>query len=391
MFVLTRQRLALPMLWLAASSGCMSCQLFPAEFEDEAAVDSEGSTGSAMDHEGDHGGDHGGVPAGGEPLELADRCGGELEPLAPRHEPWQVALTGLGSDFSDFSSCGISSPATGPDGYFAIDAEAGERWHIMVRPTAHDNAVQLHVLSSCDERACVQASSQCHAGHAQHMNFVAEETGRYFVGIEATVPDDPLTLLVLEPPCGDGTLQHGETCDDGNGEPGDGCDPRCRAELSSSDEVEVEPNDEWGEENVVVAAGDQVEGATVRGELGGECDFDRFSIEVPEGASVRAVMRGGNAEPCSSNLPPLAMELRSDTGRVPLGRVDVPAGEGCPSIDAQSFASNLPAGTYTIIVSTGEHGEHEEYPLFTYALELGVVRNSATREGHEHEAAGIAP
>ena len=60
---------------------------------------------------------------------------------------------------------------------------------------------------------------------------------------------DPVRLTTFQ--CGNGQLDPAETCDDGNFEAGDGCDPRCNSECGNGnidqnetcDDGNLSPND----------------------------------------------------------------------------------------------------------------------------------------------------
>jgi len=54
-------------------------------------------------------------------------------------------------------------------------------------------------------------------------------TGSYVIGF------DSAGNIVCSAICGNGVLDAGEACDDGNTEAGDGCSPACRSEVADSD------------------------------------------------------------------------------------------------------------------------------------------------------------
>jgi cysteine-rich repeat protein len=89
------------------------------------------------------------------------------------------------------------------------------------------------------------------------------------------------SLCRLEPVCGDGAIMTGEQCDDGNTTAGDGCGATCQVELVD----EVEPNDSLAQAiaNPVQIAGDTY----VRGSLTGNQFADLYRVTVTTGTVVR--------------------------------------------------------------------------------------------------------
>ena len=79
------------------------------------------------------------------------------------------------------------------------------------------------------------------------------------------------------PFCGDGTVDPGEGCDDGNGQSLDGCSSNCV--VDGFDEVEV--ND-----TLAMANGPYGAGVLLRGSIKPGSDVDYFAIVVPEVADL---------------------------------------------------------------------------------------------------------
>ncbi|MCO4772554.1 MAG: thrombospondin type 3 repeat-containing protein [Deltaproteobacteria bacterium] len=151
---------------------------------------------------------------------------------------------------------------------------------------------------------------------------------------------------VPAPVCGDGALDEGEACDDGNLWGGDGCTHVCTAESGPS---EVEPNDDVSE---AAALGAGVDGAVLPG------DRDCFSLEVAEAAAVRATV--SEAGGCAGDA---VLELVDADGlRITSG---LPGLDGCTAIDANNDndARYLVAGIYALCVNPIFDGAVPSYTL----------------------------
>jgi cysteine-rich repeat protein len=302
-------------------------------------------------------------------LALADRCVADVPTLATSPLEFVVDTTGLGDDLSDLSAC-TGHEAHGNDGFFAISTLAGQRWHFHVHPLTPGTDLSLYVLPTCDERSCTvrAAEDECAAGRDEHLSFIAPNAGRFIVGIDARAAGGgKFDVLAVRPVCGDGATEHSESCDDGNLNAGDGCDGKCRAELSAARLTEVEPNDDVTGANVVMLGG-ATTSLTVHGRLGGRCDFDTYAIEVPMGGTVRATLLDASSAPCAANVPAMGLSFLTPDGYTVAGSVSGSDGAGCPAIGAaQTWAANLQTpGTYYVRVATIK----DEAAAFDYSLKL---------------------
>lgn len=197
------------------------------------------------------------VDAGAPALALADYCAGYVVPevILPDgvHERrFRVDTTGLTNQMSDLSACldpGEPDAAwIGADGFFAVEMLAGETWHFRAEGLSATDDPAIYVLDACDERTCAvgDGADLRGAGSAEELSFVPEVDGRYLVGIDSRLAGGAvLDLVIARPVCGNEVIEPGESCDDGNTAPGDGCDERCREELASGG-AEVEASGDLG-------------------------------------------------------------------------------------------------------------------------------------------------
>ncbi len=266
----------------------------------------------------------------------------------------------------------------GNDGFFAVDMAAGERWHFHVSLFAGFESADpaLYVLNSCDLRSCElgDGSDVCGASNDEHMSFIAPSAGRYYVGVDSRQSGGAaFTVNVIRPVCGNGTVEHSESCDDDNTDDGDGCDSGCRKELASGDSEE-EPNDDTIAHNLLRIGNDGT--TSISATTGGRCDPDVFALDVEEAESLRIEVLDAEGEPCANAIPGMSMVLYAPDGIAVLGRGQVREGNACPIINpvvfpgpvdenGDDFASELAAGRYYLGISADDNA-----PLSRYNLEV---------------------
>ncbi|HJK89302.1 MAG: hypothetical protein CMN31_23300 [Sandaracinus sp.] len=337
------------LLLLAALVG--GCDLFPKrlylEAEDGGAF-GDGGAGSA--------------------LTLAETCVGEVPVVEVDEATVSIDLTELADDVNDVAACtGDATP--GADGFFAVEMEAEEKWHFHVSTRSGDGFdPAIYVLdSACDARRCQpgDAIDVCGDGRDEHLTFVAPRAGTYFVGIDSRLGGPAsYQLLIVRPVCGNGELEHSETCDDGNTEAGDGCDPRCRVELGAGSAGEMEPNDDFTGANLVQleVGGDALD---VSGQLASSCDGDLYAVETEGPTSLRVEMLAPGGVDCPADTtPPLALSLL-DENAVTVRAVGVVEGESaCPVLEA-----SFEAGRHFVSLSTMQ----EDARPLAYVLRMSLT------------------
>lgn len=308
--------------------------------------------------------------AGGSDLALVDFCAGFVVPdlILPQgvnEQRFRVDTTGLTNRVSDLSAClDPGDPGAvwnGADGFFAVEMQAGEKWHFHANELSGADDPAMYVLDTCDERTCEvgDGADLCAVGSPEHLSFVPEVDGRYLIGIDSRLAGGAvLDLVVVRPVCGNDVLEHSESCDDGDTMPGDGCDELCRRELADGDD-EVEANDDFtGTNRVLVQVEEQVE---VNGQLRAPCDVDMFAIDVPQGGRVQAQIAARGGQQCVDGV---SLGLVDLDGVTLLGS----GGAGldlCPTIDGDDgFAIGLESGTYFLRVELPRgQGDQLDYGL----------------------------
>ena len=154
--------------------------------------------------------------------------------------------------------------------------------------------------------------------------------------------------------CGDGVVEAGEDCDDGNAVGGDGCTEWCVSEAGA---LEVEPNDAWLSANPLDAA-------TAHGTLP-EGDVDCWSVDAPACAAITARLVGN----CPADVT-LGLFGPGGPGVASGG----PGPDGCAVIDpyVSPGAASVQPGTQSVCVSSVLG-----LAVPSYALEIEVDPNGA--------------
>jgi cysteine-rich repeat protein len=170
-----------------------------------------------------------------------------------------------------------------------------------------------------------------------------------------TTPDACRTTC-LPAACGDGVQDSDEACDDGNTVAADGCDPTC---LTEDGLFEIEPNDRWldrqeiGDARLVLGALD-------------EGDIDCFSFDVSACGSVAATVMGE----CPG---PVSIQLRSpDSDVYASGSVTESA---CAVLDPDTTegARFLDDGAWSLCIASPT-----DTPMAAYSLAIEVLAQEDT-------------
>lgn len=340
---------------------------------------------------GGMGGDSGtGVDAG--VPHLVDTCSrsadlNQIFTLQSSNQYFEVSTEGFADDISPSDGSCTAYATPGIDGFARIQVEqAGERWHFHVR--ARNGATPpiqnpvVYMLDSCDERRCLPTRSLDLCGDRQdeHFTFEAPDDGDWFLGIDDRNAEagGAYEMLVIRTQCGnDVDGEHNEACDDGNFDPGDGCDPECRREIPEVNNVEEEFNDDWTTANALLFRGGSNK-VSVKGRVGMECSFDMFTFVIPQSAGPTANVRIRARDRSSTAMSPTCdaagvagvelflwgsdghNKLNADPAQLRTG--------GCPELDPtiDAAAQDLAPGRYFVSLQ----GDEAALTAFNYELEV---------------------
>ncbi len=303
-------------------------------------------------------------------LALGDSCNA-APMIAPTTQEMLVDTTPLSNTISAVEAC-AGSPAPGRDGFFGVEMREGEKWHFHVTSSAGTGDPVVYVLdTACDDRSCGagDAVNVCD-DQDEHLSFIAPNTGTFIVAVDDRGAEfgGEYSLLPVRLECGDGSKDHGETCDASAPNHDDDltCDESCRVVLQDGDS-EGEPNNDPPDANVVALDG----AGTIRvnANISNECDIASFLVPVPEGGDLAAMLLPRGATECPDTAPATRMELIAPDGRTVLTQTAPEIGT-CPMIDAPA-SQDLTGGDYYIRISAPGYAESG---VFDYTLTFTVQR-----------------
>jgi cysteine-rich repeat protein len=143
-------------------------------------------------------------------------------------------------------------------------------------------------------------------------------------------------VVATSPVCGNGTVEAGEQCDDGNTVPGDGCDALCQSENPPPLELdEVEPNDSPAQATVVASLPAIAHGSV---DPGGDEDF--YRIELTGSDLVLETSNEAGLGSCDADTDTI-IELRGPGG-VSVVAVDDDGGPGlCSRVELHGLTPGV--------------------------------------------------
>lgn len=248
--------------------------------------------------------------------------------------PWRRGMLPAMSNPAPPSAPRLTARPAGLLGLLGLIALAcGEAPATKPQSTATDPTADLPgtpVYSACGD-GLLDAGEACDEGEAN-----------------SDTEADACRLDCRLPACGDGVTDALETCDDAGTWGGDGCAAACTVEAGA---LEAEPNEGW-EAATPVELGPE---ATVNGSLPAG-DLDCWSIPVPECGAIE-VIESGDCE------PGLLLSLHDPDGA--LLAVGSPGADGCAHLDPfeQPGARWVREGAWSVCVEAQGGVERRGYTL----------------------------
>jgi cysteine-rich repeat protein len=217
--------------------------------------------------------------------------------------------------------------------------------------------------------------------HCPRASTPSLDPGTYYVAVKASPFAPDLTfdygLSVAWGTLGDGLVENGEECDDGNLVLGDGCDAQGRFEPVP----EVEPND-----LTTSATGPLVPPAVVKGQHGSLADVDLYRIELPTTADLRIEAwdyagRGRCEQQAGSDT---SLELLNAQGVVLASDED--GGPGlCPRLAPESDRAlrGLAPGTYFLRSVAATTGTTVPVTYYQLLVDFDAACGDLLTQGYE--------
>ncbi|EYF07738.1 DUF4215 domain-containing protein [Chondromyces apiculatus] len=238
----------------------------------------------------------------------------------------------------------------------AYEVTAASTGMLEVEMVASTADLTLAVRTSCDvassEVGCVNLAGS--PGQPERLSIPVTQGQTLYVLVGGEDPGTfGVSAFTRTPACGDGYIDTGEACDDGNTVAGDGCNSQCMVELT-----EVEPND--------TAATATPLATPFFGVMGTLTDVDHVRVTVPTaGTSLVVEVSDVNAQACVNNQMDPEVAVLNAGGTTVLASDD----DSGPGFCARAVTPALAAGQYVIRVQRAGGG------LFPYRL--GVTMTQA--------------
>jgi cysteine-rich repeat protein len=244
----------------------------------------------------------------------SDACpGGTSAGLALGNGPVWLAgdTSGLAGDLT--STC-VSSGSN--DAVFTITPTVSGTLRATVYPGGDWNT-QLYVRTDCTAASEIACANNAPSRGLETVTAPVTAGTRYFVIVDGvasftTASTGPFRLSLEIPRCGDGVLQTGEQCDDGNATAGDGCDAACAVEAACrADEAEPNPY------NAPNTAPSTCAQSNVFAAIVPANDTDFFTLDLAAGQIVSARTFVGSPTDCAPGVDTVLEVFRGPIGAAP--------------------------------------------------------------------------
>jgi len=307
-----------------------------------------------------------------EPPGPIDVCPGADIALLQSGSQWVGTATGTTVNLTaDYAGSCASSTGTSRDAVYRIVPSVSGKATIQVA-SANFDAV-LYVRSS----SCTGTEVECDdaiGDGGDELTFDAIAGTPYWVFVDGWSGESgTFTLQVAVTPaaCGNGLLEAGEACDDGDKAPGDGCDALCQFEGTCGSAIENEPNPYSAPQMIPPACGSFLIAASMP-----SGDADYYQLDLVAGTTLQASTYYGAPGQCiSGNDTVLSLwNTPMASGTNESGACTVSGYLACN--DQASGNTPCSAITHAVVVTRAYvlkvHNYYTTKPMTSYGLQVTI-------------------
>ncbi len=230
--------------------------------------------------------DSGGAPMCGTVTQSGDDCANAIPVLS---STFSLSGGDFVADFADDitvtgTSCNTGAGNDVADAVLSVDLAAGDT--VAVTQSDYLYSVVNVQAGTCGGAAACAASAINPNGDP--LTFTAASADTYYIIVEpyGTGYNGAYDIEVsVNPDCGNGLLEAGEVCDDGDTTTGDGCTD-CQIDFASNCDAQSPTTCQADEDLGAVLVGDVTERVVVSGGVASDVDWYSFTLDTPAQVTV---------------------------------------------------------------------------------------------------------
>jgi cysteine-rich repeat protein len=292
---------------------------------------------------------------------------------------------------NDFSALAITSTVKGtikPVGdvdFYVVTVPAGQTAALTAATLDGFNSSCVNLTQDSflavfdDNGAPLGSDDNTGPGNCAQIQVVGLTGGDYFIEVKAAGTQQfsyALSVQLQIVVCGNGTVEPGEQCDDGNTTNGDGCNSLCKSEAFA----EIEPNNTPAQ---ALANGPFPANTLWTGAIGAIGDQDYYALLVTSAVDLTIATYDGTGAPNCAAPHDTEIRLFAANGVTQLSSDDDTGPGLCSLTTAAANAGNrhLLPGTYYISVE--EHLNDSSIPDYILQVTTTAVCGNGVTEGYE--------
>ncbi|MCU0694263.1 MAG: hypothetical protein MUF54_22970, partial [Polyangiaceae bacterium] len=258
-----------------------------------------------------------------------------------------------------YAAKACNATGTSPDQVYQFNSGVGGSVTISIPTVGTTFDTLLYARQgACSGPGATEVACKDTSGKGgESISFQSPPNTNYWVfvdGFGTSASGDFRLEILMVPTCGNGTVDVGEQCDDGNKDAGDGCSESCVVEAACGELTEHEPNPYDAPEEIPAACGTfQIPAAAISP----ASDGDYFLLKgLPVGANVSALTYTGTPGTCATGTALVVSLWKAPIATAPgnVGSCAAMAGKvACAELTSNGNCSAL---SYT--VPAGQAGDY---------------------------------